>query len=79
MLRLPRRKNTHDPEEVLSTSDRIAVMNEGGIDQIGTPQLVPHSQGDPVPVYLPQDALRRLAASDGAVTAAPRTAEASEG
>jgi spermidine/putrescine transport system ATP-binding protein len=40
MLRLLRRKNTYDQEEALSMSDRIAVMNEGRIDQIGTPQEV---------------------------------------
>ena len=31
---------THDQEEALSMSDRIGVMNEGRIDQIGTPQDV---------------------------------------
>jgi putative spermidine/putrescine transport system ATP-binding protein len=28
---------THDQEEALSLSDRIAVFNEGGIEQVGTP------------------------------------------
>ena len=28
---------THDQEEALSMSDRIVVMNEGAIEQIGTP------------------------------------------
>jgi spermidine/putrescine transport system ATP-binding protein len=31
---------THDQEEALSMSDRIAVMNDGRIDQVGTPQEV---------------------------------------
>lgn len=31
---------THDQEEALSMSDRIAVMNEGRILQIGTPQTI---------------------------------------
>ena len=31
---------THDQEEALSMSDRVAVMNEGRIDQIGTPQAI---------------------------------------
>ena len=31
---------THDQEEALSMSDRIAVMNRGRIDQIGTPREV---------------------------------------
>ena len=28
---------THDQEEALTMSDRIAVMNEGHVEQIGTP------------------------------------------
>ncbi|HIK26582.1 MAG: ABC transporter ATP-binding protein [Oscillatoriaceae bacterium SKW80] len=31
---------THDQEEALSMSDRIGVMNEGRIDQIGTPSQI---------------------------------------
>lgn len=31
---------THDQEEALSISDRIVVMNEGKIEQIGTPQEI---------------------------------------
>jgi len=31
---------THDQEEALSMSDRIAVMNDGRIEQIGTPQEI---------------------------------------
>jgi iron(III) transport system ATP-binding protein len=31
---------THDQEEALSMSDRIAVMNQGAIEQIGTPSAV---------------------------------------
>lgn len=31
---------THDQEEALSFADRIAVMNEGRIEQIGTPETV---------------------------------------
>ena len=31
---------THDQEEALSMSDRIAVMNEGKIEQIGTPRAI---------------------------------------
>jgi iron(III) transport system ATP-binding protein len=37
---------THDQEEALSLADRIVVMNEGGIEQVGTPQTIyqqPHS------------------------------------
>jgi multiple sugar transport system ATP-binding protein len=31
---------THDQEEALSISDRIAIMNEGSIEQVGTPEQV---------------------------------------
>ena len=31
---------THDQEEALALSDRIAVMNEGAIEQVGTPQEI---------------------------------------
>jgi putative spermidine/putrescine transport system ATP-binding protein len=31
---------THDQEEALSMSDRIVVMNEGGIEQVGTPSEI---------------------------------------
>jgi len=34
---------THDQEEALTMSDRIAVMNEGRVEQIGTPQAIYHS------------------------------------
>jgi spermidine/putrescine transport system ATP-binding protein len=33
---------THDQEEALTMSDRIAVMNEGRVDQIGTPEEIYH-------------------------------------
>jgi spermidine/putrescine transport system ATP-binding protein len=33
---------THDQEEALTMSDRIAVMNEGRVEQIGTPQEIYH-------------------------------------
>jgi spermidine/putrescine transport system ATP-binding protein len=31
---------THDQEEALSLSDRIAVMNQGKIEQVGTPRAI---------------------------------------
>jgi spermidine/putrescine transport system ATP-binding protein len=34
---------THDQEEALTMSDRIAVMNEGLVEQIGTPEDIYHS------------------------------------
>ena len=33
---------THDQEEALTMSDRIAVMNEGHVEQIGTPEEIYH-------------------------------------
>ncbi|MBL8175011.1 MAG: ABC transporter ATP-binding protein [Bryobacterales bacterium] len=33
---------THDQEEALSLSDRIAVMNKGKVEQVGTPQEIYH-------------------------------------
>ncbi len=33
---------THDQEEALEVADRVVVMNEGGIEQIGTPDQVYH-------------------------------------
>ncbi len=38
---------THDQEEALSISDRLAVMNEGHIEQIGTPETVYHRPRTP--------------------------------
>ena len=40
---------THDQEEALSMSDRVAVMNEGYIEQIGTPRDV---YEDPENIYV---------------------------
>jgi spermidine/putrescine transport system ATP-binding protein len=34
---------THDQEEALTMSDRIAVMNEGRIEQVGTPEEIYHA------------------------------------
>ena len=34
---------THDQEEALTMSDRIAVMNEGNVEQIGTPEQIYHA------------------------------------
>jgi iron(III) transport system ATP-binding protein len=31
---------THDQEEAMSISDRVAVMSDGGIEQVGTPEAV---------------------------------------
>jgi iron(III) transport system ATP-binding protein len=39
---------THDQEEALSMADRIVVMNQGQIDQIGTPREVYETPATPV-------------------------------
>jgi ABC-type Fe3+/spermidine/putrescine transport system ATPase subunit len=31
---------THDQEEALAISDRVIVMNQGGIEQIGSPEII---------------------------------------
>ena len=56
---------THDQEEALAISDRVAVMNEGVIDQIGTPEQL----------YL-RPANARVAAFVGLSSRVPGTARA---
>ena len=34
---------THDQEEALTMSDRIAVMSDGRVEQVGTPEEIYHS------------------------------------
>src|SRR5688572_10565882 len=38
---------THDQEEALEVSDRVAIMDKGGIEQIGTPEAVYDSPANP--------------------------------
>jgi len=38
---------THDQDEALEVSDRVAVMNEGRIEQVGTPDQVYHYPATP--------------------------------
>ena len=40
---------THDQEEALTMSDRIAVMHEGRVDQLGTPEEIYH---DPTTLFV---------------------------
>jgi iron(III) transport system ATP-binding protein len=37
---------THDPEEALTLSDKILIINEGNISQFGTPQEIIHLPGN---------------------------------
>ena len=39
---------THDQEEALTMSDRIAVMSEGRVEQIGSPEEIYHQPDDGV-------------------------------
>ncbi|ODA90875.1 hypothetical protein ATY41_08140 [Leifsonia xyli subsp. xyli] len=43
---------THDQEEALALSDRVAVMRDGRFEQVGTPHTVYHSPGDPLRLRL---------------------------
>ena len=63
---------THDQEEALTMSDRIAVMSNGNVEQIGTPTDIYH---DPASVFVAGFigqanlwAARTVATSDGYVT-----------
>jgi sulfate transport system ATP-binding protein len=38
---------THDQEEALEMADRVVIMNEGRIEQIGTPEEVYHAPANP--------------------------------
>jgi sulfate transport system ATP-binding protein len=38
---------THDQDEALEMADRVVVMNQGGIEQIGTPEQVYHHPATP--------------------------------
>lgn len=38
---------THDPEEALTLSDKVLIMNHGSVVQFGTPEEIIHSPQDP--------------------------------
>ena len=38
---------THDPEEALTLSDKVLILNKGGIAQFGTPDEIVHAPKDP--------------------------------
>ena len=69
---------THDQEEALTMSDRLAVMNEGRIEQVGTPADVYEAPASEfvagfvgVSNILPGDVARDLLGIDGTVTVRP--------
>ncbi len=35
---------THDQEEAMSISDRVAVMNDGDLEQVGEPEVFQHPE-----------------------------------
>ena len=37
---------THDQEEALVLADRIAVMKDGGLEQVGAPEVIYHNPGN---------------------------------
>ncbi len=73
---------THDQEEALELADRVVVMNQGAIEQIGTPQEVYDTPATPF-VYEFLGNVNRIpcVVRDGAVTiwGAPATAETENG
>ncbi|RZS59750.1 putative spermidine/putrescine transport system ATP-binding protein [Microcella putealis] len=69
---------THDQEEALTLSDRIAVFNEGRVEQVGTPREVyEYPQTAFVASFLgvsnliPAELARELAGADGAISVRP--------
>ncbi|WP_266077012.1 ABC transporter ATP-binding protein [Haladaptatus caseinilyticus] len=65
---------THDQEEALSISDRVAVMNEGRIEQVGRPEIVfEHPESRFVAGFLGQAGFVSGRLSDGHVDTSIRT------
>ena len=69
---------THDQEEALTLSDRIAVFNEGRVEQVGTPREVyEYPQTAFVASFLgvsnliPADLARELVGAEGAISVRP--------
>jgi putative spermidine/putrescine transport system ATP-binding protein len=79
---------THDQEEALTMSDRLAVMNAGRIEQVGTPAEVYEQPATSfvagfvgISNILPADVAKRVTGIDAAVTVRPekiRLADADE-
>jgi sulfate/thiosulfate transport system ATP-binding protein len=63
---------THDQEEALELADRVVVMNEGRIEQIGTPDEVYHHPANPfVMKFLGQVNLFHGRVEDGEIVLGP--------
>ena len=69
---------THDQDEALTMSDRIAVFNEGRIEQVGAPAEIYERPGDPLRERL-RRGLQRARAGRQAVHGAPREDPAARG
>src|SRR5262249_30554674 len=68
---------THDQEEALELADRVVVMNEGRIEQIGTPDEVYHYPANPfVMKFLGQVNLFHGRVEDGEIVLGPSAASA---
>ena len=69
---------THDQEEAMTMSDRIAVMNKGKYEQLGDPEALYERPQDPLRRRLPrrqQPAARRRATAPATATPAFRLAD----
>ncbi|WP_423744963.1 ABC transporter ATP-binding protein (plasmid) [Haladaptatus sp. SPP-AMP-3] len=70
---------THDQEEALSISDRVAVMNGGQIEQVGRPEMVfEHPESRFVASFLGQAGFVSGRLGDGRVDTALRTFDADQ-
>ncbi len=68
---------THDQEEALELADRIVVMNEGRIEQVGTPEEVYHHPANPfVMKFLGQVNLFHGRMEDGEIVLGPSSPSA---
>ncbi len=69
---------THDQEEALEIADEVVIMNEGGVEQVGTPQQVYDKPATPfVYQFLGNVNILRAPALAGALGRRGRTAETS--
>ena len=62
---------THDQEEALSLADRVAVLNQGRVAQVGRPDEVYRSPADPFVARFVGDAGLVAATSDGSALDTP--------
>jgi sulfate transport system ATP-binding protein len=70
---------THDQEEALEVADRIVVMNQGGIEQVGTPDAVYQNPKNPFVLHFLGNVNQfRGRADAGQVRLGPLTVEAPE-